>query len=108
MSKDVSAFANTYGGYLVFGVSDGTQLVGLDHDVDLFLKDTDKFMAKLNRHLEPALNKVRTKSFRFENNKIVVCYIPQSLNVTHVVKKDGTFSLPNGDKKDHSKKEPST
>lgn len=100
LTKDISAFANTFGGYLVFGVKDEDKsLDGLDQQTVNYLKDADKVMAKINRHLEPEILNLRTKSFRFEQQRIVVLYIPRSTNVTHIIKKDGAHTLQSGDKK---------
>ncbi len=42
ITKDIIAFSNTYGGYLIFGVRNGTfDIVGLDEDVTKLLTDTD-------------------------------------------------------------------
>lgn len=100
ITKDLSAFANTYGGYLVFGIEDaGKKLVGLDRSTANSLKDTNNIHLKINRYLEPELATVRSKEFRFDGKIFVVLYIPQSTGVTHLISKDGEFTYPSGERK---------
>jgi predicted HTH transcriptional regulator len=90
--KDVSAFANTWGGYLVFGISDSKrELVGLTRHVADVLKDANTILQKINRHLEPEIISLRSKEYRFEGKTIVTAYVPQSTGTTHMISKDGEF-----------------
>ncbi len=42
ITKDISAFANTHGGYLIFGINDSEkQIVGLSRKVANTIKDTN-------------------------------------------------------------------
>lgn len=92
LTKDISAFANTHGGYLIFGVNDQKkEVVGLSRKVAAVLKDVNNLQLKINRHLEPDISRLRSKAFRQAGKTFVVIYIPQSLNVTHLIKKDGVF-----------------
>lgn len=98
--KDISAFANTFGGYLVFGVDDASrQVVGVTHQVAVALKDADQIQQKINRHLEPPVLNLRSKAFRFDDKRVVVLCVAQSRGRTHVVSKDGHFAYPSGDKR---------
>jgi hypothetical protein len=90
LTKDVSAFANTYGGYLVFGVDDGEKkVVGLSRTIAEATKDVNNLHQKLNRHLEPHIISLRVKEFKINGLSIVILYIPQSVGVTHMISKDG-------------------
>ncbi|MFK5912986.1 MAG: ATP-binding protein [Woeseiaceae bacterium] len=105
LTKDISAFANTHGGYLVFGVS-GTnnEVIGITREVANTLKDSNNIQKKVNRNIEPGVASLRSKEFRIENKIIVVVYIPQSKGITHVISKDGAYTYPSGDKKTILKK----
>jgi hypothetical protein len=96
LTKDISAFANTSGGYLVFGVEDlEKNVIELSKEVIEYLTDTIKIQDKINRHLEPDIKTIRSKKFIINNKSIVIMFIPQSKNITHFIKKDGTFNYPN-------------
>ncbi len=57
ITKDILAFSNTYGGYLIFGIKNATfEVIGLTEQSLLVVKDANKFMQKINRHVEPTLN----------------------------------------------------
>ena len=100
ITKDVSAFANTLGGYLVFGVADQSrEAVGLPRKVAEEMENVNNIQQKLNRYLDPELEHVRSKKFRVNGKYIVLMHIPQSHGRTHIISKDGTFSLPSGKKK---------
>ncbi len=92
LTKDISAFANTYGGYLVFGINDGEKkVVGLSRAVADAIKDVNFLQQKINRHLEPNITNLRAKEFKIDGKSIVVTYIPQSAGTTHMISKDGSF-----------------
>lgn len=100
ITKDISAFANTYGGYLVFGINDGEKkIVGLARGVASIIKDVNNLHQKINRNLEPNIAGLRAKEFKIDGVSIVVLYIPQSVGVTHMISKDGVFAHPSGKQK---------
>ncbi len=100
LTKDISAFANTRGGYLVFGVEDrNKEVVGLSKKVENVLKDSNNLQLKINRHLEPDISTLRSKAFCINGKMIVLAYVPQSHNVTHLIKKDGVFKQQSGEPK---------
>lgn len=100
ITKDISAFANTYGGYLVFGINDNEKkIVGLPLNVADTIKDVNNLHQKINRHLEPNIIGLRAKEFNIDGLSIVIIYIPQSVGVTHMISKDGVFDHPSGKQK---------
>jgi hypothetical protein len=100
ITKDISAFANTYGGYLVFGVNDDEkEVIGLSRAVADTIKDVNFLQQKINRHLEPSIISLRAKEFKLDGKSIVIIYIPQSTRSTHMICKDGEFSQPSGKQK---------
>lgn len=100
ITKDFIAFANTYGGYLVFGVKDSSfQVKGLNENIINILTNTNLLRQKINRFIEPPIQQIRSKSFDINGNKIVIIFIPETTSTTHVVLKDGSFEYTNGIKK---------
>jgi hypothetical protein len=98
LAKDVMAFANTHGGYLVFGVQDKTmEVVGLSEVVASTLSDTNNILQKVNRYAEPEITTLRSKIFSVDSEKVGLLFIPESRGRTHVVSKDGIFKFPSGE-----------
>ncbi len=97
LTKDVSAFANTHGGYLFFGIGDNEKKIeAIPKKVADTLKDANKVLQKINRHLEPHITGLRSKIYIIDKNRVGLLYIPQSVGRTHVVSKDGVFMHPSG------------
>lgn len=100
ITKDIIAFSNTYGGYLIFGVRDGTfDIVGLDEDVTKLLTDTDTVLQKINRYVDPPISLLRSKKYIRDKKQTVGILIPIASGITHVVSKDGSFKYPSGKEK---------
>ena len=97
LTIDVSAFANTYGGFLVFGVEDKSKkLVGISKNVAETIQDSNNLLQKVNRHLEPNITGLRSKTYKIEGKTVGVVFVPQSQGRTHIVSKDGSFPHPSG------------
>jgi hypothetical protein len=89
VTKDVIAFANTDGGYLVFGVKDRSfEMAGLDSPACSLLADTNNWLQKLNRYVEPHFTEIRSRSIALEGKQFCIVFVPASLGRTHVVSKD--------------------
>lgn len=100
ITKDVSAFVNTNGGYLVFGVRDKTyEHIGLEESVSLELADVNRVMQKINKFIEPEISNIRTKRFIKDNKKFIILYVPESTGITHMISKDGYFTFQSGGRK---------
>lgn len=100
LTKDVSAFANTHGGYLVFGVDDEKkEIVGISNAVADVVRDVTKIQQKLNRNLEPHASLLRSKVYRFDGKSVGFLLIPQSKGRTHCIAKTAAYKLPSGDTK---------
>lgn len=100
ITVDVMAFANTEGGYIVFGVRDVSfDHVGLDEQTSTSLSNTSLVLQKLNRFVAPAFSRVRTKRFLKNERNFVIFYIPEFLGQTHIVVKEGAFFYPSGERK---------
>jgi hypothetical protein len=98
ITKDVMAFANTCGGYVVFGVRDASfEVVGLDPGAVSVLSNTNLILQKINRFVEPEINGLRAKMGEIDGKIIVVFFIPPSARCTHVFSKDGKCRYPSGD-----------
>lgn len=100
VTKDVLAFSNTHGGYLIYGIKNATfEIVGLASESLRFISDADSFMKKINRFVEPPVNLIRCKIFKIGDKDLVAIFIPPSRDKTHLVSKDASFSHVSGDMK---------
>ncbi len=100
LTKDVLAFANTFGGYLAFGVKDGTyEIEGLDEAVIQILRDPNQLMQKINRLVEPQITSLRSRVVNKDGRSCALILIPASLGQTHLISKDGSFKFPSGEEK---------
>ena len=91
ITKDVMAFANTDGGYLAFGVKDKSfEMHGVDASTGLLLSDTNNWLQKLNRFVEPHFTALRCRTVELEGKQFAVLFVPPSLGQTHVVSKDAS------------------
>jgi Schlafen, AlbA_2 len=100
LTKDIMSFANSHGGYLLFGIQDSTyNLIGLDEKSAAIIKNTDMVQQKINRYTEPEILNLRSKEYINEGKIFVVLFIPESLGKTHMVSKDAVVKYPSGDKK---------
>lgn len=97
ITTDVMAFANTRGGYLVFGVNDEAfSVVGLPEIVANVLTNTNMVMQKLNRYVAPHFVQIRSKKHNTKQGSIVVMYVPPSKGKTHIFIKDVSYKYPSG------------
>ena len=97
LTKDVMAFANSRGGYLLFGVRDRTfERVGISHQLEAVLADTNNILQKVNRFLDPSLGALRAKPYEDAGLRFVAWYVPESIGKTHVVSRNGAFKFPSG------------
>jgi hypothetical protein len=97
VTKDVMSFANTEGGYLVFGLKNGSyEHVGLSDETVKLLSDTNNLMQKFNKCVEPPFTTLRAKAIERDGKKFVVVLIPASVDSTHMVSKEGAFKHPSG------------
>jgi hypothetical protein len=100
ITKDVMGFANTLGGYLAFGIRDGTyEMVGLDEAAVKVLRDPNQLMQKINRHAEPHITSLRSRCIEAGGKTFVLVLVPQSLGQTHLVSKEGAFKFPSGEER---------
>lgn len=83
--KAVAAFANGRGGFLIFGVTDKREVVGVAND-----ELPRDFQNKLGAEIDPAVD------YRFgpalpvdSQRKVFVCHVPRSLRGPHAVKVNG-------------------
>jgi predicted HTH transcriptional regulator len=97
ITKDVMAFANTQGGYIVIGVRHKPFIViGLEDSIVDFLAETNNILQKVNRYISPSFTNIRTKKYKTEDGNIVVIHIPESKGRTHIVVKEASYKYPDG------------
>lgn len=65
--KSVSAFANTFGGALIFGISDDGQIVGLDNPEG----DAEKISETVKTRLDP-IPEFKLKFHKTDDGKVLV------------------------------------
>ena len=97
ITADVMAFANTLGGYIVFGINDETfSLVGIEKDALKSLVDTNLVLQKLNRYVRPPFAHIRTKKITKNSLDLAIWYVLESKAQTHIVVKEGKVKYQSG------------
>lgn len=100
ITTDAMAFANTMGGYIVFGIKDSDfSVVGLHDESISVLTDTNQILQKFNRYISPHFSSIRTKEYDTSDGKIVVMYVPESKSKTHIFIKEVNYKYPSGTQK---------
>lgn len=99
ITRDILAFANTCGGYIVFGIRDKTfEKVGVQEKDWKQLVDPDNIHKKINAYIQPPLTSLTSKHLTIDEMHFIILHIPESAGNTHIVVKEGKFI-------DNSKKE---
>src|SRR6185436_1830684 len=86
LSKDISAFANTGGGYLIIGVDKNYKIVGIDQLIQN--KSIDECLNQiLSSNIEPPVFYHDPKIIDIPNNPkiIVIIHVPESTKKPHMV-----------------------
>lgn len=97
ITKDILAFTNTFGGYLVFGIKDATyEEVGLSENILKIVSDINNIMQKVNRSIEPHIQLLRCKPFKKDEKDFLIIFIPPSLDKTHMISRTSSFKHPSG------------
>lgn len=94
ITKDVLAFANTRGGYLVFGVSDKNhEKKGMPLEHAVKLSDPALVQAKLNRFISPAITSLQCTRMNVteEGPCFAFIHVPATKRATHIVVSNGDF-----------------
>jgi hypothetical protein len=86
LAKDISAFANSGGGYLVIGVTDKYEIVGIEKTIQN--KPIDEWINQiLSSNIEPHLFYYDPKIIEIPNSELVllVIHVPESMKKPHIV-----------------------
>lgn len=86
MARDVSAFANAYGGQIVYGMTENKdhEPAGLDHGVDATAYPEIWFEQVLQRHITPTIPELRIKHVPLKKPMVaVVIEIPAAKGDPH-------------------------
>lgn len=97
LTVDAVSFANTDGGYIVFGVENGTwRRIGLSESDACEIDDPPKVMDRLNRHIDPGLLSVRCRRHVSDGMTHVIWYVPESRGGTHIIRHDAMLKHLSG------------
>lgn len=100
LTKDVCGMANYGGGYIVFGVEDGTfKPIGLGLN---FHKDVQEWIDKIRRWVTGSLNLSYleyVKEINGQNRKFPILYVQGSVGSFLIPKIDGKYILPSGEER---------
>lgn len=100
ITKDILAFSNTEGGFLIFGVRDSSFApIGIEPEGAKILGDANNILQKINRFIEPDLTNLRSKQITFSNKIFAIVFVPSAVNITRTIKNDGKFKYPSGEEK---------
>lgn len=80
LAKEISAFANTKGGYLFIGVEDNGKIVGVHSEK----ADIGMIEAACHFHIDPMID-IETDAFSVNGRELVVAHVPESINKPHKV-----------------------
>ena len=86
IAKDISAFTNSYGGYLIFGVNNNYTITGIDPSIQN--KSVDEWLNQvLDSNIEPQLFYYDPKVIEIPDSEklIVVIHVPESTKKPHIV-----------------------
>jgi predicted HTH transcriptional regulator len=78
LAKEITAFANTKGGYLIFGVDDDKNIIGVESEKEI----TEIILEAAQKYCEPPID-VNITSIDFHNKEIVIADIKESANKPH-------------------------
>lgn len=96
LMKDVVGFSNTLGGYIVIGVNNEYELVGLQASYHF---DSSEVQQRIGKYCSPDVN-VKYGEFSVpaggETKRVALLYIPESKDIV-VTKIDGQFTNSNGE-----------
>lgn len=89
LAKDFSAFSNSKGGYIIYGVNNSFEWVGLDDRSD---KDTDEANISniLDNYIDGSIDFI-TNTIEIDDNSFFIVYIFSNNSITPF-KKDGQYS----------------
>ena len=101
LAIDISAFANMYGGYIVFGVRDNSfDLVGISEEEAKLVANTELIGQKLSSYLDPPIQTFRSKVFVLDEEIIGIVCVRKSRD-THIFKRNASVTKTTRDGKRH-------
>jgi hypothetical protein len=97
LTKDILAFSNTFGGYLLFGIENKTKnKIGLEIQVHDYLSDANNILLKVNKYIIPSISEIRIKSIKNGELLFIVLYIPKNATCTHIIEKSVNYTYEKG------------
>ncbi len=99
--KDVAATANTQGGFIILGVNDAFEPVGMARQRLEAIRIED-IHNKVSAYLYPSVDGVRFKVFQIDERWFGAIYIPHTTGVIHVFSKHGDYPTADPKKPGHA------
>ncbi len=92
IAKQISAFANSIGGYLIIGIAEKKgkdavfgDIIGLTPEkVEAHERSFREAAAQISPPVDYEIHSVKGKLLEIDNNAVLVVYIPESNNVPHI------------------------
>jgi predicted HTH transcriptional regulator len=99
LAKDLSAFSNAYGGFLVIGISNNLKIIGID--VEINGKPVVEWLNQvISANIEPMIHYLDPVAVPIPDSIkiIIVIQVPESKNKPHMVKDKFTYHIRRNDK----------
>ncbi|MBS4059654.1 MAG: ATP-binding protein [Bacteroidetes bacterium] len=104
LAKDLSAFSNATGGFLVFGISDKLEIIGVEAEIN-GRPVIEWFNQIISSNIEPPIHYVDPVIIPIPDNLkvILIIQVPESKNKPHMVRDKNTYHIRRNDKIDVAK-----
>jgi len=99
--KDVAAIANTQGGFIILGVNDAFEPVGMERP-QLDAARVEDIHNKVSAYVYPSVDGLRFRIFQKDERLFGVIYVPHVPGVIHVFSKHGDYPTPDPQKSGHA------
>lgn len=102
MLRDISSFANAYGGYLIIGIEEKNGIPIKIYNINNPDVERDRIEKSCLSNIEPRISRIKCKPIKMESGEnILIVFIPRSLKKPHMInfKNLNQFWIRHNDKK---------